>query len=1360
MFAGDWRRALVAVRTVDGVTVGAGFLVAQGFVLTCAHVVSDATGADAAAAERPSAEVSVEFTQAPDVAPLSATVVGWSPVGDPDGGDIAVLALAAPAPIEPIRLLDSDTVRDHPFRVYGFPDGHDAGLWAGGVIRDRVGGGWYQLEDIKVPGSAIETGFSGGAVLDEVADRVVGMVVARDRAAARKIGFMLPTSLLARTLREVGVEVGRSVGAVGALSNVPVLPSQFVTRAEVEAVSSALLVAGPDGGRVAVVGMGGVGKSVLAAAVCRDDRVRAAFPDGVVWVELGPNPVLPTRQAQVAAAFGHTGTVFADAQQGKALLTQILTGRRYLLVVDNVWSATDLGDLDIVEEPGRLLFTTRDAAIARGVGAPPYEVRELPLRQSLTLLAKWARTAVEALPREAVEVAAECGYLALAMAMAGAMVAGRPERWRGVLRRLREADLGKIAQQFGNYPYPDLLRAISVGVDALDPDDRERYIELAVFADREPTVGAVQALWAHAGLDDLDVTELLDRLADRSLIHLETDGRFGLHDLQMDYLRRQVVDTAGLHRLLVAAYRAQAPNGWQHGPDDGYFHRALPYHLFAAGEVAQLQGLLSQLDWLQAVLWAADATELLATYRLLPRIDPVTTVGAALRLSSHALTRSRAQLPAQLIGRLGDSVVPQIEDLVAAARNWEGERWLRPRSASLTAPGGPLLFTLVGHTSSVRDVVLTPDNHYAVSGGWDGSIRVWDLTDDGRERYQLRGHEGGIWTLAVSPDGRWVLSGSADGTIRVWDLTDGSVSSILQGHNGAVWSIALVPHSTLLASASVDGTVRVWDWPTATEISVLEGHLGSVYTVRAAHDGRTIASKSEDGTLRVWDVHGLELKWCFDAGQYGVQSRAMALTDRHVLFAGDNGVVHCWDHTDGTFLGADRNPTRGQVWSLEVTPDGSTAVLGSASGAVELLDIESGLTTAELGRHTGWVEMVALSPDGRRVLSGADDGILRLRDRFTVEPPIGAYRGHTGWIASAAFSSDGTRVVSAAQESTLRVWDVTAAAQQSDSMHAAWIASITVVDSQTIVATADDGSMSTWNLRTGRRTAHSITTQPAVAVAEVPGLGWRVFGRGGDAASIPLPDNETNETEPWHDTGTEVSRGQLCGVVARAGHLAIATTTGLRFADAAAAMPNLAGPVIEIDLSEPPRLLVAGFDDHHVVVGGARGHVGVWDVTTGQPIQSYRGTGGPIISLGVAEDRVLSGCVSGVLSAWCLGSPEPVWEHQAHDSLLTGILVLGEQALTCGSDGTVRSWRISDGEPLGVIAELGEPVRTITALHGDRRIAIGAGDRLTVHDVESATEVACFSGDGRITTIAALPDGGIACGEAAGAVHILTLCEQ
>ena len=68
-------------------------------------------------------------------------------------------------------------------------------------------------------------------------------------------------------------------------------------------------------GLVGLAGMGGVGKSVLAAALANDEAIRRAFPDGVIWVELGQDPELTERQAQVAASLGDTITLFADPQR-------------------------------------------------------------------------------------------------------------------------------------------------------------------------------------------------------------------------------------------------------------------------------------------------------------------------------------------------------------------------------------------------------------------------------------------------------------------------------------------------------------------------------------------------------------------------------------------------------------------------------------------------------------------------------------------------------------------------------------------------------------------------------------------------------------------------------------------------------------------------------------------------------------------------------------------------------------------------------------------------------------------------------------------------------------------------------------
>ncbi|WP_433633687.1 hypothetical protein [Nocardia sp. CA-120079] len=61
-------------------------------------------------------------------------------------------------------------------------------------------------------------------------------------------------------------------------------------------------------------------------------------------------------------------------------------------------------------------------------------------------------------------------------------------------------------------------------------------------------------------------------------------------------------------------------------PDDGYFYRNLPHHLAAADAGEELRALLSHLAWLQTMLWATDATELIATYRILPQSDPSNTI--------------------------------------------------------------------------------------------------------------------------------------------------------------------------------------------------------------------------------------------------------------------------------------------------------------------------------------------------------------------------------------------------------------------------------------------------------------------------------------------------------------------------------------------------------------------------------------------------------------------------------------------------------------------------------------------------------------------------------------------------------------
>ena len=119
--------------------------------------------------------------------------------------------------------------------------------------------------------------------------------------------------------------------------------------------------------------------------------------------------------------------------------------------------------------------------------------------------------------------------------------------------------------------------------------------------------------------------------------------------------------------------------------------------------------------------------KLLSDYTLAAH-DPVAKrVGDALRLSAHVLERDKSQLMGQLHGRLGADRDARIRGLLQSARTAESRAWLRPLTASLTPPGGPLVGTLAGHGGSVRGVAVTPDCRHVISGSWDQTVKVWDL---------------------------------------------------------------------------------------------------------------------------------------------------------------------------------------------------------------------------------------------------------------------------------------------------------------------------------------------------------------------------------------------------------------------------------------------------------------------------------------------------------------------------------------------------------------------------------------------------------------------------------------------------------
>ncbi|MDD1413866.1 serine protease [Dolichospermum sp. ST_con] len=198
-----FRSAIARIYNTNGKVVGAGFLVSQQHLVTCAHVVTAALGIVTNTQDSPNGIIEFDF---PLIAPgqkVKAKVVFWQPVNPGQSKeDIAGLQIeeTLPTGVSPVQLVTTSNYWQHKFRIFGFPQGHDTGVWADGELRDLQATHWIQIEAIKVPGYQIEPGFSGSPIWDESLQGVVGMAVAAEKKREGvKAAFMMPTTVLVET---------------------------------------------------------------------------------------------------------------------------------------------------------------------------------------------------------------------------------------------------------------------------------------------------------------------------------------------------------------------------------------------------------------------------------------------------------------------------------------------------------------------------------------------------------------------------------------------------------------------------------------------------------------------------------------------------------------------------------------------------------------------------------------------------------------------------------------------------------------------------------------------------------------------------------------------------------------------------------------------------------------------------------------------------------------------------------------------------------------------------------------------------------------------------------------------------------
>jgi WD40 repeat protein len=179
---------------------------------------------------------------------------------------------------------------------------------------------------------------------------------------------------------------------------------------------------------------------------------------------------------------------------------------------------------------------------------------------------------------------------------------------------------------------------------------------------------------------------------------------------------------------------------------------------------------------------------------------------------------------------------------------------------------------------------LSNDGNYAVTGGYDSTVRLWNI-NDGSLMKEFKGHSGTVWDVAISADNKKIASGGNDAVVNIWDAETGALLHKLRGHDRIVWAVKFSPDGKLVASASFDFTFKLWNVENGKLLWDNRQHNETVVDLAFSHDGKMLASTSDDKTIKIWNVAEEKLIRTMKVAEH-VQAVAFSPDDKRLMTGG------------------------------------------------------------------------------------------------------------------------------------------------------------------------------------------------------------------------------------------------------------------------------------------------------------------------------------------------------------------------------------------------------------------------------------------------------------------------------------------
>ncbi|PRP88502.1 hypothetical protein PROFUN_03219 [Planoprotostelium fungivorum] len=205
--------------------------------------------------------------------------------------------------------------------------------------------------------------------------------------------------------------------------------------------------------------------------------------------------------------------------------------------------------------------------------------------------------------------------------------------------------------------------------------------------------------------------------------------------------------------------------------------------------------------------------------------------------------------------------------------------------------------TLEGHKGDVYSAKFHPGQHHVVTGGYDKTVRLFDITT-GQNIRTFVGHNSSVSRAIFNPSGNLIITGSKDSTIKFWDISSGICVRTISSHLGEVTSVEVNSNGTMLLSGSKDNANRLWEMSTARPVTRFKGHQNTTKNfVRCSFgaDETLVLGGSEDGCVYIWDIESGDLLQKLQGHTNMVYSAVWNKNQMLAASCSQDGTIKTWE---------------------------------------------------------------------------------------------------------------------------------------------------------------------------------------------------------------------------------------------------------------------------------------------------------------------------------------------------------------------------------------------------------------------------------------------------------------------------------